>query len=43
MALTEADTRAQHIDPALTNSGWEPHLIKREYQFTAGRILVGGQ
>jgi type I restriction enzyme R subunit len=43
MALTESDTRAQYIDPALAKAGWEPHLIKREYQITAGRILGGGR
>jgi type I restriction enzyme, R subunit len=43
MSLNEADTRAQHIDPALASSGWEPHLIRREYQITAGRILGGGK
>ena len=26
MALTESDTRAQHIDPALARSGWEGNL-----------------
>jgi len=43
MSLTESDTRAQHIDPALANSGWEPHLIRREFQITAGRILGAGK
>ena len=43
MSLNEADTRAQHIDPALAESGWKPHLIRREYQITAGRILGGGK
>lgn len=43
MSLNEADTRAQHIDPALASSGWEPNLIRREYQITAGRILGGGK
>ena len=43
MSLNESDTRAQHIDPALAESGWEPHLIRREYQITAGRILGGGK
>lgn len=42
-ALTEADTRAQHIDPALAMSGWEPHLIRREFQITAGRIIGVGR
>lgn len=43
MSLNEADTRAQHIDPALASAGWEPQLIRREYQITAGRILGGGK
>jgi type I site-specific restriction endonuclease len=41
-ALTESDTRAQFIDPALVQSGWEGHLVRREFQITAGRIIVGG-
>lgn len=43
MSLNEADTRAQHIDPALANSGWEPHLIRREFRITEGRILGSGR
>lgn len=43
MSLSEADTRAQHIDPALANSGWEPHLIHREFRITEGRILGVGR
>ena len=43
MALTESDTRAQHIDPALARSGWESHSIRREFQITAGRILSAGR
>jgi len=43
MTLTEADTRAQHIDPALARAGWESHSIKREFQITAGRILGVGR
>ena len=43
MALTEADTRAQFIDPALTQSGWVGHLVRREFQITAGRIIGGGK
>ena len=35
MALTESDTRAQYIDPALAKSGWEGHLVRREFQITA--------
>ena len=43
MSLTEADTRAQFIDPALAQSGWVGHLVRREFQITAGRIIGGGK
>jgi type I restriction enzyme R subunit len=43
MALTESDTRAQHIDPGLASSGWASHFIRREYQISAGRILGAGK
>ena len=43
MSLTESDTRAQYIDPALANSGWEGHLVRREFQITAGRIIGAGK
>ena len=43
MALTESDTRAQYIDPALARSGWDAHLVRREFQITAGRILGTGR
>jgi type I restriction enzyme R subunit len=43
MTLTESDTRAQYIDPALAKSGWEGHLIRREFQITAGRIIGAGK
>jgi len=43
MALTESDTRAQYIDPALAHSGWESHLVRREVQITAGRIIGAGK
>ena len=43
MALTESDTRAQFIDPALAESGWVGHLVRREFQITAGRIIGGGK
>ena len=43
MALTESDTRAQHIDPALEQSGWEGHMVHRELPITAGRIIGGGK
>ena len=43
MALTESDTRAQYIDPALAQSGWEGNLVRREFQITAGRIIGAGK
>jgi type I restriction enzyme R subunit len=43
MALTESDTRAQYIDPALATSGWEGTLVRREFQITAGRIIGAGK
>ena len=43
MALTESDTRAQYIDPALAKVGWEGHLVRREFQITAGRIIGAGK
>ena len=43
MALTESDTRAQYIDPALAKSGWVGHLVRREFQITAGRIIGAGK
>ncbi len=52
MPLTEADTRAKFIDPALKESGWEYDgastvsrevRVRREFQITDGRILGGGK
>jgi type I restriction enzyme R subunit len=40
---SEADTRANYIDPALASSGWQSSQIVREYYFTDGRKLAGGQ
>ena len=39
---TEADTRANRIDPALLNVGWKRSDIKREV-IAPGRILEGGR
>ena len=42
--MNEAETRADHIDPALKNAGWgvvEGSRIRREYAITPGRIQVG--
>jgi type I restriction enzyme R subunit len=45
---TEADTRAEYIDPMLAESMWSHNLtpgsqILREHYFTDGRMLSGGQ
>ena len=40
MALSEADTKAKFIDPALHSRGWTENLIKREE--TAGAIEIMG-
>lgn len=44
MPLNEAETRAEHIDPALDKAGWGKNgsRIRREYYITKGRILSGG-
>src|SRR6266404_7460575 len=39
--MNEAETRAEHIDPALKAAGWgvvEGSRIRREYPITPGRI-----
>lgn len=43
MPYTEADTRANFIDPALLQKGWLAQHIRREYSFTDGRRLFGGK
>ncbi|WP_397378697.1 EcoAI/FtnUII family type I restriction enzme subunit R [Pseudomonas sp.] len=44
--MNEAETRAEHIDPALRNAGWgvvEGSRIHREFQITQGRIQGAGK
>ncbi|MEY4752212.1 MAG: hypothetical protein RJA44_805 [Pseudomonadota bacterium] len=44
--MNEAQTRAEHIDPALKAAGWgvqEGSRILREYAITKGRLQGGGQ
>jgi type I restriction enzyme R subunit len=41
--ISEADTRANFIDPDLKNAGWDSTQIIREYYFTDGRKLAGNQ
>jgi len=39
--MNEAETRAEHIDPALAAAGWgvvEGSRIRREYPITLGRL-----
>ena len=39
--MNEAETRAEHIDPALEAAGWgvvEGSRIRREYPITLGRL-----
>lgn len=43
MFQSEADTRANYIDPSLKTKGWENYHIRREYYFTDGRKLFGGK
>ena len=43
--MNEAETRAEHIDPALKAAGWgvvEGSRILREYPITLGRLQLGG-
>jgi type I restriction enzyme R subunit len=44
--VNEAETRAEHIDPALKTAGWgvvEGSQIRREYAITQGRLQGHGQ
>ena len=44
--MNEAETRAEHIDPALANAGWgvvEGSRIRREYPITLGRLEGHGR
>ncbi len=44
--MNEAETRAEHIDPALAATGWgvvEGSRIRREYPITLGRIEGHGR
>lgn len=42
MKYTEADTRANYIDPSIARVGWDSTTIIREFYFTDGRKLAGG-
>lgn len=41
--VSEADTRANYIDPALKVANWHAENIIREHYFTDGRKLAGNQ
>lgn len=44
--MNEAETRAEHIDPALAAAGWgvvEGSRVRREYPITLGRLEGGGR
>jgi type I restriction enzyme R subunit len=44
--MNEAETRAEHIDPALAKAGWgvvEGSRIRREYPITLGRLEGHGK
>ena len=43
--MNEAETRAEHIDPALRAAGWgvvEGSVVRREFRITQGRLQGGG-
>jgi type I restriction enzyme R subunit len=43
-ALSESDICDQYITPAIVAAGWDMTTqIRREFSFTAGRIIVRGQ
>jgi len=42
-SLSESDICDRYISPALTQSGWDETRWRREYAFTAGRIIVRGE
>ena len=44
--MNEAETRAEHIDPALKAAGWgvvEGSQIRREFRITEGRLQGAGK
>lgn len=41
--LSEDDTSAKFITPALYRAGWDEAVIRRQVPFTAGRIIVRGK
>src|SRR5690349_17129650 len=44
--MNEAETRAEHVDPALAAAGWgvvEGSRVRREYPITMGRLEGSGR
>ena len=41
--LSESDICDRFISPALSRGGWANHQWRREFSFTAGRIIVRGK
>jgi type I restriction enzyme R subunit len=44
--MNEAETRAEHIDPALREAGWgvvDGSRVLREFQITQGRLQGAGK
>lgn len=41
--MTEADVCRVYITPAIKRAGWNNALIKEQYTFTAGKIIVRGK
>ena len=43
-SLTETEICDRYITPAITGAGWNNHAqVRREYTFTAGRVVVRGK
>ena len=42
-SLSESDICDRFISPALVSAGWDETRWRREYPFTAGRIIVRGE
>ena len=44
--MNEAETRAEHVDPALKAAGWgvvDGSQVRREFRITEGRLQGHGQ
>lgn len=41
--LSESDICDRFISPSLVKAGWDENRWRREYPFTAGRIIVRGE